>query len=554
MRNETKHLQSRQDIIQIQKEILERTKKSIRKFIGYQSPKIRRYYHQYRQEFRTLSQFKSVDLDLILNAILEKKIVYCGDYHTLKQSQRTMLRLLREIHPQKNNLVLGMEAFQIKHQRHVDDFLEGLLSESEFLEKIDYLNTWGFDWHNYRALLYFAKENKLPVLALNSGETRQKKSLEKRDELAAKILGESMQKDPEALHFVHFGDLHVTENHLPKEVVRRTKLASEALIIFQNSETIYWELVNRGIEEHAEFIEMEAGKKYCIMNSTPWIKLQSFQNWIEIGEEVLCKNQLLIPYDEKEESLFDYQLHIDELITKIAKFVDIDRRSFNDFKVYTPEDIGFLIGLKKKIPRFSSHLKRILHNKCHFIASERIIYLAELDINHAAEISAEYLHFKCSGYDPSYASSQTEFYCRIFRKALGFFGSKLINPRRRVKDESYLTSISKREKPKGYRGFVSIDKRCAPWVIQHNQLLKKGELNSQDTATLATLVAKDTYFHFEISKKIGFILGDKIYRAFYSGALPKEDAQHLFHKDPAKHKTGPLDFFRNLWWEQLKYF
>ncbi len=516
MRIKSSQGESRQDIIQIQKEILERTKKSIRKFIGYQSPKIRRYYHQYRQEFRGLSEFKTITLDSLLKTILRKKIVYCGDYHTLKQSQRTMLRLLREIYPRKQEIVLCLETFQIRHQRHVNEYLSGAISEAQLLEKVDYLNTWGFSWHNYRSLLQFAKENSLPLLALNSSDSTQKKSLETRDQMAAKILAENMLKHPGALHFVQFGDLHVAENHLPKEVSLRAEAARDHLLIFQNSETIYWELVNRGIEEHAEFIEMEADKKYCIMNSTPWIKLQSYQNWIEIGEEVLCKNQLLIPYDEKEESLFDYQLHIDELLTKIAKFIEVDRSAFNDFKVYTPEDIGFLIERKKHIPRFQSHLKRILHNKCYFIASEKIVYLAELDINHAAEISAEYLHFKCAQYNPRYASAQSEFYSRIFRKALGFFGSKLINPRRRVKDETYLASISESEQAKGYRGSVSVDKRSAPFVILHNQLAKKGELKSRDETLLANIVAVNFTINGGTTNTISNLNGQKRIRTVNS--------------------------------------
>jgi hypothetical protein len=227
---------------------------------------------------------------------------------------------------------------------------------------------------------------------------------------------------------------------------------------------------------------------------------------------------------------------------------------FHDFKVYTPEDIGFLIELKKRIPRFQSHLKHILNSKCYFIATEKIIYLSELDINHAAEVTTEYLHYKCSSYNPRYYSAQIEFYCRIFRKALGFFGSKLINPRRRVKDEAYLTSISEAERPKGYRGFVSIDKRCAPFAIQHNQLIKKPDRTSREATSLQDIYHKDATFNFEISKKIGFILGDKIYRAFYSGSLSKADIRKLISQDLTRRNADPMEFVKELWWSRLKDF
>ncbi|MFH1728528.1 MAG: ChaN family lipoprotein [Pseudomonadota bacterium] len=544
MKGNVQNISTRKDIINLQKAILARTKKNIKNLMGYQSEAIKKYYYTYKSQFTAIKHFKVISLQALLNEILDSNIIYCGDYHTLKQSQRTILRLLREIYPKNNNIIVGMEMFQISDQEYVDLYMEDKIDEANFLIKIDYWNTWGFNFPNFKPILEFCKANKLKVLALNSRSTGKQNRLKQRDKNAAEAISKSINENPNFLHFIQFGDLHLSPEHLPNEVKINCIKKIKDTLILQNSETLYWKLVEKGIENEAEFIELKKKRHYCIMNSTPWVKLQSYQNWIEVGEELLCKNQLLVPYDEEEEDLFEYRLHVEELISKITYFIGLDDRNIEDFRVYTPEDIFFLIELKKKIPRFDSHLKRIRENKCYFIPKENIIYIADLDINHAAEVSTEFIYYINSKYDIHYSRIEDEFYRRIFRKALAFFGSKLINPRRRVKDEQYLFAISVEQKPQGYRGFVEIDRKVAPYVISHNQILRQNLKGKKYKETLKKIYRDDTRYNLEISKKIGFILGEKIYTAFYAGRLNKDSLQNLF-KNPLNQKGEALNLYKN---------
>ena len=58
--------------------------------------------------------------------------------------------------------------FQRPFQEIINQYIAGKITEAELVEKTEYKNRWGFDWELYASILRFAKENKVPVLALNT--------------------------------------------------------------------------------------------------------------------------------------------------------------------------------------------------------------------------------------------------------------------------------------------------------------------------------------------------------------------------------------------------
>src|SRR5262249_43919162 len=53
-------------------------------------------------------------------------------------------------------------------QPYLDAYLAGSLSEDELLKKTEYFERWGFDYRLYRPILLYAKEQGIPVIALNA--------------------------------------------------------------------------------------------------------------------------------------------------------------------------------------------------------------------------------------------------------------------------------------------------------------------------------------------------------------------------------------------------
>src|SRR5262249_1090985 len=123
-----------------------------------------------------------------------------------------------------------------------------------------------------------------------------------------------------------------------------------------------------------------------------------------------------------------------ELVRAIAGFLQVHANGCDDFRVYTTKDLNFLEDLRRKhrfTEREIGEIKRQISNdESYFISRGNIIYLSCLSIDHASEEAAHYLNNKLSGHVPRALPARSDFYSRILREALGFFGSKVVNPGR----------------------------------------------------------------------------------------------------------------------------
>ena len=61
-----------------------------------------------------------------------------------------------------------MEMFQRPYQNVLNRYLAGQVSEQELLIQSEYDQRWGFPWKYYAPVVRFAKEKRLPVIALNT--------------------------------------------------------------------------------------------------------------------------------------------------------------------------------------------------------------------------------------------------------------------------------------------------------------------------------------------------------------------------------------------------
>ncbi|WP_017717602.1 ChaN family lipoprotein [Kamptonema formosum] len=102
-------------------------------------------------------------------------VVYLGETHDSPEDHLAQLQIIQELHRLSPKIAIAMEMFQRPYQGALDDYLAGKIAEGELVERTEYERRWGFPWEYYAPILRFAKENRLPVLALNtpSEVTRQ---------------------------------------------------------------------------------------------------------------------------------------------------------------------------------------------------------------------------------------------------------------------------------------------------------------------------------------------------------------------------------------------
>jgi uncharacterized iron-regulated protein len=111
---------------------------------------------------------KSVaSLESIIPRLADKRVVYVGETHDRFEHHLNQLEIIRRLHEVHPNLAVGMEYFQQPFQQFLDDYISGSITEKEFLKSTEYYSRWRFDYRLYRPILSYAREHRIPIIALN---------------------------------------------------------------------------------------------------------------------------------------------------------------------------------------------------------------------------------------------------------------------------------------------------------------------------------------------------------------------------------------------------
>ncbi len=96
------------------------------------------------------------------------RVVLVGETHTRYDHHLVQLEILKQLYQKSPNIALGVEWFQQPFQQHLDAYIAGEITEKEMLRRTEYFNRWRYNYLHYRPILQFARENGIPVIALNA--------------------------------------------------------------------------------------------------------------------------------------------------------------------------------------------------------------------------------------------------------------------------------------------------------------------------------------------------------------------------------------------------
>lgn len=103
----------------------------------------------------------------LLKGLTDKPVVLLGEIHDRADDHRWQLDMLKALHNQQPDMAIGLEMFPRRVQATLDRWVAGSLDEAAFLKEADWDRVWAFDAQHYLPLFRFAREHKLPMLALN---------------------------------------------------------------------------------------------------------------------------------------------------------------------------------------------------------------------------------------------------------------------------------------------------------------------------------------------------------------------------------------------------
>ncbi len=459
-------------LLRLQRRIHAALEAEVGRLLGKLPEPIVRYEKSYKESFEAIARKpRRSSRELLKRRMREADVVLVADYHTLGQAQRTALRLLQDAVKPGEKWLLGLEFVPSNRQAELDAFAAGLMDTVTFLKKIRYFEEWGFPWEHYAPLIEWARQNGVGLVALNRPRelplwkwrrrgSPQDRDLVERDRWAAGIITDLLEfstrgsQEGRARFFALYGELHVGDSHLPACIrgISERKLGSalRCVTVHQNNDELYWNRARRGPEHLSDVLELSGGH-FHVISSTPWNKLQSVVSWAEgIGTEVerLPRTGILstrggpvggsIGFDDDEwlsdlegEALSRMQSQGEAM----AEFLKLPAPSFDSVHLQSVHSADFIDQLRKD-PTLSRPALRLLRelvqrNARFFLPWSKVLYIGTPSANGVAEMAALVLARGSQRTATFFGDSTDTFFQAVLDQAFGFFGSLLVNPRRK---------------------------------------------------------------------------------------------------------------------------
>ena len=498
----------RTEILRLHRRIYRRNQERINQAVFGYTPAFQKYEHEYRKS--TAKYLRRARLEELEKAISKADVVYVGDYHTLPQSQRSFLRLLRRLPPSRQ-VVIALEFVEGRHQKTIDSYIGGCCSDQDFLNKIEREPQWMTgSWPSFKPIFDLARERGWHLIGLDTTKSeRGGNSLHSRDAYAARRIVQARKHHPDSLVMALAGELHVAPCHLPRAVEKELKKKEEVhkpLIVYQNCRDIYWKLEERGQEHETNLVRLDTNR-FCITDTPPIVCQQSFLNWVEIDEDTSS-------LDAPEKNFKAYA-------KEIANSFDLPLDgALNDVEVHSVVDLSFLLSLQRRGDFSAGDVRQIkrqvLNSESYYIPRAKMAYLGNLSSNHAAEEATHFLRHLCSGADEPKLLVDA-FYARCIEEAIGFMGSKIINHKRKCPRVPDLKRLA--------RGRNSKDgqKEMARLALRHIRMEK-----GQKVRNLSEVYECDIDIFNGVTHILGYRLGERLFYALVDNMLAKSEVRELF--------------------------
>jgi uncharacterized iron-regulated protein len=106
-------------------------------------------------------------LNKIMPALADHKVVLVGESHTAYGDHLNQLAVIEGLNKRWPDMAIGLEFVQKPYQKALDDYIAGRIDEAAMLRKTEWYDRWRYDFRLYRPVFRFAKQQGIPLVALN---------------------------------------------------------------------------------------------------------------------------------------------------------------------------------------------------------------------------------------------------------------------------------------------------------------------------------------------------------------------------------------------------
>lgn len=483
-------------------------------------------------EKSTEGTLEPISLDGIVQAATKCNAVYFGDYHSLRESQKGPLRIIEKLREQGKKVVLCTEAFHLNSQQALDRWSRNEITEEELRKQSNWDQSWGFPWRNYALQLNYFKEQGLPIIALNSDPEVVGNSFDAREKIAAMRINEALEEHPEAILAIIFGDLHVAPPHLPAQVVAMAieakKPPPEQCTIFQNIDRVYWELAETEQEQKVKAVRI-GEDRFCLMNTTPLVKFQSYLNW-QFNEEELEESTGVSNLPSISSSIMTDQIWM--LIETIREYLGLPSDGLDGFTVHTGRDLYLLDRLKNQHQLNEAEIELVRtqlekEESC-YLPRVQIIVLGNLSIRHATEEATHHMNFVLCKESQRNEDPLDGFFETALREAIGYLGTKIIDHKRSCLNTPDLKTLALQLQNQKQNSLVAATLQAVKDSLQYIQEETEWLKGNASPPNPQQIISRAPDVILGTTHAIGYRLGEKLYRNLVNGRLQRSHLRDLF--------------------------
>ena len=481
-------------LTQLQRNLYDRNKQRIAEHEQILTPGFEAYRNNYLagvSDFESIASFSD-----LVDEVRDSEITLVGDYHTLRHSQKSFLKILRRL--RRKRVVIALEFFPMSGQTSLNRWMANLINDQTLLRRCDIAGRWPWNiWPCFKPILELARARGWRVIGLD-GPREKQSSLEERDRRMADVLVQEyagLGRNGRIVTLV--GELHVARDHLPAAIAEGLPgdRSPRVLSVFQNTESIYWRLVDRHLEQDTEVVRIDENR-FCVLTAPPLVVQQSYLNWIEYDEDTLDHEDLARHF-RRIASLIDRSMRL--RMQGVIKHVGVHGPGELDVDDWDPTSMN--------------------PEACWIHTGKRRVYLGNLNLNEVAEVATRLLH--CIRLGVEEEELQT-FYSRVIHEAFAFLGSKIINSRRKGHHESHFRKILREVKAPNAPDTLTLEIAAAV-------LLHKSFEQGKRTRGFPRIVEPDARHREGVIRALGVMLGERLYYAFIRDHITAAEIRLLFN-------------------------
>ncbi len=116
-------------------------------------------------QFAGTGDKKPASLAEVVRNVEGADVIFIGEIHDNPQHHEAQLDIIHSLHAKKLPIAIALEMFTPDDQQKLDEWSAGKLDEETF--KPIFARNWTYGWPLYRNLFMFARDNHIPLIALN---------------------------------------------------------------------------------------------------------------------------------------------------------------------------------------------------------------------------------------------------------------------------------------------------------------------------------------------------------------------------------------------------